>query len=122
MNIGRFKQRLLEKERELQADLARFEAEARASGEPEVGDPTDEATSAELLATASAESSLEHRSLLLVLDALERIERGTFGTCIDCGQAIEPARLEAVPWTPYCRDDQEKHDSETVVGADAGEL
>jgi DnaK suppressor protein len=42
--------------------------------------------------------------------ALQRIEDGTFGYCIDCGKPIEPARLDAVPWTPYCREDQEKHD------------
>jgi len=42
--------------------------------------------------------------------ALRRIEDGTYGKCVDCGRPIEPARLEAVPWTPYCRADQEKHD------------
>ena len=112
MEIGRFKHRLLDKECELQADLARLEAEARASGEPEVGDPIDEATSAGLQAAVLAESSLDDRSLVLVRDALERIEHGRFGACIDCGRPIEPARLEALPWTPYCRADQEKHDSE----------
>jgi DnaK suppressor protein len=35
---------------------------------------------------------------------------GTYGKCIDCGRPIEPGRLEAVPWTPYCFDDQKKRD------------
>ncbi|MBV9405102.1 MAG: TraR/DksA C4-type zinc finger protein, partial [Acidobacteriaceae bacterium] len=45
-----------------------------------------------------------------VRTALERIADGTYGTCLDCGQPIEPARLEAIPWAQYCRAHQEKHD------------
>jgi RNA polymerase-binding transcription factor DksA len=36
--------------------------------------------------------------------ALQRIEQGTFGVCEDCGGKIAPARLEALPYTPYCID------------------
>ena len=25
-----------------------------------------------------------------------------YGVCINCGQEIQPRRLEAVPWTCYC--------------------
>ena len=46
----------------------------------------------------------------MVQDALKRIEDGSYGICIDCGKPIEPARLAAVPWTPYCLTDQERHD------------
>jgi DnaK suppressor protein len=37
-----------------------------------------------------------------VRDALKRIDEGTFGTCVVDGKPIEDARLQAVPWTPYC--------------------
>jgi DnaK suppressor protein len=40
--------------------------------------------------------------LELVEEALERIEDGTFGTCQRCGGEIEPKRLDAIPYTPYC--------------------
>ena len=30
--------------------------------------------------------------------ALERIEQGTYGKCVDCGQPIPEKRLEAIPW------------------------
>jgi len=36
--------------------------------------------------------------------ALQRMRMGQFGTCINCGREISRARLEAIPWTPYCRD------------------
>jgi RNA polymerase-binding protein DksA len=34
--------------------------------------------------------------------ALERIEEGTYGICIDTGKRIPKARLNAIPYTPYC--------------------
>lgn len=49
-----------------------------------------------------------HSQLSLVRLALERLNEGTFGECMNCGQAIGEKRLEALPWTPYCIDCQEK--------------
>ena len=37
-----------------------------------------------------------------VRDALRRLQNGSYGKCTLCGRQIEHARLEAVPWTPYC--------------------
>lgn len=39
-----------------------------------------------------------------VAEALERIEAGTYGLCRACGRPIEKARLDALPYTPYCLD------------------
>lgn len=41
--------------------------------------------------------------------ALESMETGTYGSCAICGQAISYERLEAIPYTPYCKEhaDQE---------------
>jgi DnaK suppressor protein len=110
VNIERFKQRLLDKERELVSDITRRATEARASGEPDVGDHADAATSSEGVSEALQEDTLASQTLVQVRDALRRIENGSYGKCIDCGRQIEPARLEAVPWTPYCLEDQQKHD------------
>lgn len=35
--------------------------------------------------------------------ALKRIEDGTYGECVRCGEPIAEARLDALPWTPLCR-------------------
>jgi DnaK suppressor protein len=37
-----------------------------------------------------------------VLDALKRIDAGMYGRCQKCGHRIAPARLDAVPYTPFC--------------------
>lgn len=34
--------------------------------------------------------------------ALRRIESGDYGRCTRCGEDIEPARLEALPWAAHC--------------------
>jgi RNA polymerase-binding transcription factor DksA len=37
-----------------------------------------------------------------VAAALDRIDRGTFGRCENCGTAIAAGRLDALPYTRYC--------------------
>ncbi len=50
--------------------------------------------------------------LALVDAALGRIEDGTFGACLRCGNPIAPARLEALPWAAHCIDCQRIVDRE----------
>lgn len=112
MNTGHYKELLLAKQRELQDDIARLKGEVR---EPPAGveDTADEATTSQNKSTALEENTFATGTLLQVEDALRRIEEGAYGHCLDCGRSIEPARLEAVPWTPYCLEDQQKHDAES---------
>jgi RNA polymerase-binding transcription factor DksA len=98
------------KQRELLADLARLKSEARASGGPEVRDSTDAVMASQSSGEAMEEVTLESRTLERVEDALKRVADGTYGTCAICGRTIAPGRLEAIPWTPYCLEDQEKLD------------
>jgi DnaK suppressor protein len=34
--------------------------------------------------------------------ALGRLATGEYGVCADCGDAITPRRLAAIPWAEYC--------------------
>jgi RNA polymerase-binding protein DksA len=43
-----------------------------------------------------------------IISALERIEKGTYGTCSACGGEIGEERLEAYPWASLCIDDARK--------------
>ena len=40
--------------------------------------------------------------LQAIEEALQRMEKATYGICRDCGDPIAPARLEAIPWTRVC--------------------
>ena len=35
--------------------------------------------------------------------ALERVDAGSYGSCVTCGEDIAAGRLAAVPATPFCR-------------------
>jgi DnaK suppressor protein len=115
MNIERFKQRLQDKERELLSETARLEEEARGSGEAEVRDTTDDATTSQGTSEALEEEGLASQTLIQVQDALKRIEAGAYGKCVACGRPIEAGRLEAVPWAAYCLADREKQDKTARV-------
>lgn len=43
-----------------------------------------------------------------ITKALERIEDGDYGICLDCEDKIAPKRLQAIPWAAYCVSCQEK--------------
>ena len=63
--------------------------------------------------------ALNRESKLLrdVRAALQRIAQGTYGTCLQCEEKINPKRLNAVPWAAYCVRCQETADREDADGA-----
>ena len=46
----------------------------------------------------------------LVVDALQRLASGTYGTCVDCGGPVPDGRLEAKPEASRCVTCQAKRD------------
>lgn len=56
--------------------------------------------------------NLDRESHLLrhVKAALQRMNDGSYGTCLHCEEGISPKRLEAVPWAAYCIRCQEMAD------------
>jgi len=52
----------------------------------------------------------ETNLLRLVRGALARIEDGSYSVCLHCEEDINPKRLNAVPWAPYCITCQEMAD------------
>jgi DnaK suppressor protein len=55
------------------------------------------------------------KSLMQIAGALERIEDGAFGICLDCEEPISDKRLAAVPWAAYCLHCQEMRDAEAAT-------
>ncbi len=54
--------------------------------------------------------------------ALRRLDDGTYGMCEACGLPIDEERLEALPATRLCRDDQQRAEEDArVTGGPAGE-
>jgi len=78
-------------------------AEERREGSP-FGKREEEATETlELEKRLALENSIREE-LTKVEHALDKIEKGTYGICDNCGKPIAPARLEALPQASYCMD------------------
>jgi RNA polymerase-binding transcription factor DksA len=44
----------------------------------------------------------EQGTLELINDALDRISKGSYGLCDECGEAIAKPRLQAIPYALHC--------------------
>lgn len=53
-------------------------------------------------------NSIGYEKLRLVDEALERLDTGDFGLCLECENPIPEKRLRAIPWARYCVSCQEK--------------
>jgi DnaK suppressor protein len=47
-------------------------------------------------------NQLDSLQLKLIEVALSRMDRNNYGICEDCGEAIAPKRLDAIPWAVRC--------------------
>ena len=52
----------------------------------------------------------DHKLFRAIVDAIHRVDQGTYGICMDCENEIAAARLEAVPWTRVCIECKSKQD------------
>jgi DnaK suppressor protein len=106
--VEAFKKRLEERQRELRTNVSRNEQDGRAADLDTAQDVADRASSSYQKEFLFHQSSNDRQLLQMVEGALSRIREGTFGECISCGNEINIKRLEAVPWTRYCIECQEK--------------
>ena len=75
--------------------------------ESETPDPVDLAVRNYSKNVALAVSENESRQLVLINEALERIEDEEYGLCLNCENKVNAKRLNAIPWARYCLDCQE---------------
>ena len=73
-------------------------------------DPADKASNSYTKELLFSQSTNERNTLKLIEEAIARIHDGSFGECLHCGEDIQPKRLDAIPWAPYCIKCQELHE------------
>jgi DnaK suppressor protein len=100
IDVERFRQRLLQLEQETERKIGRDVESARESADQP--DALDQAVADESRDEHLELAQTDTEMLAQIRAALERIEDGTYGHCVVDDAPIEPARLEAVPWAPYC--------------------
>ena len=96
-----FKARLEAQLEELEARQSRI---ADDLAEPLNPDSSEQAVEMEDDASLEGQGALVAKEIASVKRALARIEDGTYGECVRCGEDIAPARLDARPEAALCID------------------
>ncbi|GMG81867.1 TraR/DksA C4-type zinc finger protein [Paralimibaculum aggregatum] len=99
MDIAQFKARLLARRDELNRRLGKIEHALDETPPQDWEDRASEREGDEVLEDLGSAGLSELR---MIEAALGRIEAGEYGYCVNCGEAIAPGRLEAVPHAARC--------------------
>ena len=105
--IGRFRASLETKRTQIVVDLSKNRDANLETSEEGIQDIADKASSSYTREFLYSLSDTERQNLALIDAALDRIIRGTFAICVACGNPLNRARLEAVPWARHCLTCQE---------------
>jgi DnaK suppressor protein len=106
--VDKFREQLETRRDELKKIVARNEQDGREADVANAQDIADRAANSYTKEFLFHQSNSERQMLSLIEGALGRLREGAFGECVNCGNEINPKRLEAVPWTRYCIECQEK--------------
>ena len=108
MELEAFREALLRKKLELVGTAGVRPLQATMENNSRQGDMADQASGNNEVHIALKLRQTDAKILQAIEDALQRIEKGTYGVCRDCGGAIADARLNAIPWTRVCINCKEK--------------
>jgi len=84
---------------ELTGRVAEIDSEIR---RPLSADLEEQATDLENQDALEAIENSEIQEIHQIREALKRISEGTYGICAQCGEEIDPKRLEALPTATRC--------------------
>jgi DnaK suppressor protein len=97
-----FRQKLVEKQVALTGIVERTETYGREADNEMTQDPADKASNAYAKELLFSQSTNDRYILTLIEEALERLDDGEYGFCVNCSREVQPKRLEAVPWARHC--------------------
>jgi DnaK suppressor protein len=103
-----FREKLLAQQAQLERTMLTTVKEGRETSTDDLQDAADHAVQSYQKELIFLQGTTGHSQLTQVRAALDRLDEGTFGECLHCGERIGDKRLEALPWTPYCIACQEK--------------
>jgi DnaK suppressor protein len=97
-------------QQELLEDIEHLQADLRSMAEPSADEADADAYEREK--TWALVQRLRQK-LESVERAMQLARNGTYGTCENCGQRIDPARLEIIPEATLCLDCQRKFERQS---------
>ncbi len=113
MDTSHYRNLLESKQQELLDRIQRREEEAREDTDRTTPEAMERSVNLEDQDKMLQQADTDFQQLEEIKAALLRIQEGSYGICTACGEQIEPKRLEAVAWTPYCLKDQKQMDRQT---------
>lgn len=99
-NVEQVKERLLERKQQLEEAMALLYKEK--VSDDQVQDTGDQALTSSLEEIKISLHNNELDEYQMVMKALDMIDQGTYGVCIDCGNAISERRLALFPNATRC--------------------
>jgi DnaK suppressor protein len=115
--LASFKKRLLEKHDQLADGVGRIATYGKDQEDDSIKDLGDQANTAYSREFFFELGNGDRRLLRDVVDALQKIDDGSFGECERCGESIADKRLEALPFARYCIDCQRLVEEEERTAA-----
>lgn len=88
--------------REFRAPVTVEELPTPIGGDPTIHDVIDKAQATESRELRLLTTERLYGRVTQLAAALERVERGTYGQCVACGEAIGTARLRVMPEAATC--------------------
>lgn len=101
-NIENYKNELIQQRDHLIGQVNENQSQTFGMDRENLQDPVDAAVNDREQTILLSISESERTLLNQIDEALERIELGGYGECMNCGQTITDARLKAVPYARYC--------------------
>jgi RNA polymerase-binding transcription factor DksA len=106
LDTSRYKQILLEMKQDISGRITAIDRDIRHEGMS--ADWTEQASERENDEVLESLGNSSEQELAMIKLALRRIDSGDYFHCVECGEDIPVARLDLLPFTPYCVNCAEK--------------
>lgn len=108
--LERYRKKLLAKRDEVLQLVESARNSEKEGGSNDAPDLGDRALSTVIRDLSYQLTAGEREMLRRVDEALQRVESGEYGECVECGKKVQAGRLDAVPWARHCIECQEMQD------------
>ena len=99
-DLDAIKEELIERLADLEEELKKLSTEKIT--DDQVQDPGDQALSSTMENLRTSLQNTELQEYKRIVQAIEKINNGTYGICIDCSEDISPKRLSFYPNAARC--------------------
>jgi DnaK suppressor protein len=112
-DLEKVKKELQQRKMELEQELMRMSQEK--VSDDQVQDPGDQAMTSTMESLRTSLQAAELMEYKRILRALEKIDEGTYGVCVDCSEPIKEKRLKLYPNAERCLSCQEAFEDQQTT-------